>query len=61
MDFTLLQSQAAPENMPYLAAAFVLTGAVLLGYALFMAWRANSLAREIRASSPSTELPRSRE
>ena len=38
----------APDNLPFIFAAFAVVWAVFLGYAVYMSWRRQSLQRELR-------------
>ena len=38
----------APDNLPFIFAAFAVVWAVFLGYAVYMSWRRQALQRELR-------------
>lgn len=38
----------APDNLPFIFAAFAVVWAVFFGYAVYMSWRRQSLQRELR-------------
>ena len=44
----LLQTGLPPSNLPYLIAAFVVTGVVFIAYAFFIFWRRQETRAEIR-------------
>lgn len=39
---------SAPDNLPFIFAAFAVVWAVFFGYAVYMSWRRQSLQRELR-------------
>ena len=38
----------APDNLPFIFAAFAVVWAVFFGYAVYMSWRRQTLQRELR-------------
>ena len=39
---------SAPDNLPFIFAAFAVVWVVFFGYAVYMSWRRQSLQRELR-------------